>query len=359
MRIGLIDVDGHASKKKWGATIYPNIALAKIARYFKENDHTVEWYSPFSSQYDIVYMSKVFNFSPDYPYVIRNAAQVIKGGTGYMKFKTTTDDLVNFENGKQVHYSVSLSDDIDRCQPDYSIYPNIPQGYAYGFLTRGCPNKCPWCVVPRKEGAIRPYMDVDEIAIEGRHKLVLMDNNFLAAGDYAHEQLDKIITRKYRVDFNQALDARLVTDSFAQQLAQVKWLDRNRIRFGCDTPAQIEQCEQAMSLIDSYGFNGEYFLYTMLNDNFWECYERIYHWWERLQVARKSKQGNWVYAYAQPYRDPDNSHRPIPQWQKDMANWVNKKPHFVAHNFEDFEPRRGFRCAEYRKRFCNNTNVKP
>ena len=98
-------------------------------------------------------------------------------------------------------------------QPDYSIYPNIPSDTAYGFLTRGCPNKCPWCVVPRKEGKIRPYMDVDEIAIDGRTNLVLMDNNILAAGDYAVSQMEKIISRGYRVDFNQALDARLVTAS--------------------------------------------------------------------------------------------------------------------------------------------------
>jgi hypothetical protein len=204
-------------------------------------------------------------------------------------------------------------------------------------------------VVPRKEGKIVPYMDCDEIAIEGRTKLVLMDNNILAAGDYAKAQLRKIIDRGYRVDFNQALDARLVTDEYAQLLAKVKWLDGNRIRFGCDTHAQIAQCERAMEMIISYGFHGEFFLYTMLYDNMQECYDRICHWWRRLQDARKNKTGNCVYAYAQPYRDPGNPHRPIPQWQKDMAGWVNKKAHFVAHSFEEFMPRKGFRCAEYFK----------
>lgn len=258
MRIGLIDVDGHASKKKWGATIYPNIALAKIARYHKEHGDDVEWYSPFSEHYDWVYMSKVFNFSPDYDYTINNADRIIKGGTGYFVSK---DDMPGYKPlfGDKIWFWAELPVEIDHCQPDYSIYPHVPSDYAYGFLTRGCPNKCKWCVVPRKEGAIRPYMDVDEIAIEGRHKLVLMDNNFLAAGDYAHEQLDKIIERGYRVDFNQALDARLVTDDFARKLAKVKWLDKNRIRFGCDTKKQIEDCERAMELIISHGFKGEFF----------------------------------------------------------------------------------------------------
>lgn len=326
MRIGLVDIDGHAKKKKWGATIYPNLALCKIARYHKQRGDVVEWALPFY-HYDIVYMSKVFNFSPD-DLTMYDADKIIKGGTGY--------DI-----------SSKLPDDIDRMQPDYSIYPNIPNDTAYGFLTRGCPNKCPWCVVPRKEGAIRLYMDVDEIAIEGRRKLVLMDNNILAAGDYAIEQLEKIIERGYRVDFNQALDARLVTDEFARLLAKIKWLDNNRIRFGCDTHKQIEDCERAMASIEKYGFTGQFFLYTMLNSNFYECYDRINYWWLRMRKVREDHHGRQVYAYAQPYRDPDNSSHTIPQWQKDMACWVNKKAHFVAHSFEEFEPRKGFKCREY------------
>lgn len=326
MKIGLVDVDGHAKKKKWGATIYPNLALAKIARYWRNRGGQISWASPME-HYDIVYMSKVFNFSPDDTYIY-DADKIIKGGTGY-------DPLSQ------------LPDEIDRLQPDYSIYPNIPKDTAYGFLTRGCPNKCHWCVVPKKEGAIRPYMDVDEIAIEGRRKLVLMDNNILAAGDYCIQQLQKIIERGYRVDFNQALDARLVTDEIAQLLAKVKWLDNNRIRFGCDTHGQIAECERAMNMINRYGFTGQYFLYTMLTSDFRECYERITYWWHRTQETRATHQGRYVYPHAQPYRDPNNPHHIIPQWQKDMAGWVNKKAHFVAHSFEEFEPRKGFRCREY------------
>ncbi len=336
-----MDVDGHAKKKKWGATIYPNLALGKLARYHKEVLHDeVEWASPLST-YDIVYQSKIFNFTPS-DETCYNTQRIIRGGTGYcINSESTPKPYANIE------YSVCLPHRIDHMQPDYSIFPLLPKDTAYGFLTRGCPNRCKWCVVPRKEGPIVKYMDIEEIAIEGRKKVVLMDNNILAAGDYAMEQLDKIINRGYRVDFNQALDARLVTDDYAKLLAQVKWLDNNRIRFGCDTHKQIEDCERAMELIKSYGFKGEFFLYTMLNDNFQECYERVVYWWRILQHTRHNHLGNRVYAYAQPYRDPDNPNRLIPQWQKDMAGWVNKKAHFVAHSFEDFQPRQGFKCSEY------------
>ena len=328
MKIGLISVDNGAHIKKWGAHIYPNIALAKIARYHRlHNDH-VGWVNAFE-YYDIIYMSKIFNFTPD-DLTAYNAGQIFKGGTGY-----------------DIHSQ--LPEQIDLLQPDYSIYPNIPNNYAYGFLTRGCPNKCPWCVVPNKEGRIRPYMDVCDIAIEHRNHLVLMDNNILAAGEYAHEQLDKIIHYKYRIDFNQALDARLVTPSFAKQLASITWLDHRRIRFGCDTPHQIQQCEQAIDLINSYGFKGEFFLYTMLTSDFDESFTRVNHWWKRLHNVRKTHQGNQIYAHAQAYRDPYNSHHTIPQWQSDMMQWVNKKAHFVAHSFEQFRPRKDFCCSSYFK----------
>ena len=326
MTIGLLDSDGHARKKKWGATVYPNIALGKIARFHKQRGDNVEWAIPFT-HYNILYKSKVFNFSPD-DLTCYDADRLVKGGTGY--------DITS-----------RLPEEIDRLQPDYSIYPHIPADTAYGFLTRGCPNKCKWCVVPRKEGVIRPYMDVDEIAIEGRNKLVLMDNNILACGDYAMEQLHKIIKRGYRIDFNQAMDARLVTDEYARLLAQVKWIDR-RIRFGCDTTAQIQDCERAIELLNSYGYKGEFFLYTMLNDNFNECYERITYWWRRNRECRKNHTAN-IYPYAQPYRDPDNPNRPIPQWQKDMAQWVNKHQIFQISSFEEFSPRKGFKCKQYKK----------
>jgi len=241
----------------------------------------VEWALPFE-KYDILYRSKIFNFSPpdDRSYF---ADKVIKGGTGY-DIKST------------------LPQEIDNMQPDLSIYPNVPEDTAYGFLTRGCPNKCAWCVVPNKEGAIRPYWDIDRVA-NGRKHIVLMDNNILAAGDYAKEQLQKIIDKGYEVDFNQALDARLVTDEFAQLLAKVKWI--KRIRFGCDTEAQIEDCYNAMSMISSYGYKGEFFLYTIVGGKkranesdfdwnkrlFVENYNRINYWKQQLTLYRQHRGG--------------------------------------------------------------------
>lgn len=335
MKIGIIDIDNHSVKRKFGATAYPNLALCKIAAYHKALGNDVEWYDPmFTGHCDIVYVSKIFNFSPDIDYVI-DADYVVKGGTGY-DIKST------------------LPVYIDEMRPDYSIYPSLPKDTAYGFLTRGCPNHCRWCVVPEKEGQIRPYMDIEDIISPDRRKAVLMDNNILAAGDYALDQLTKIIDLGIHVDFNQALDARLVNEENAKLLAKVKWI-KSLMRFGCDTPAQIESCERAISLIDEAGYTGGYFFYTMLNDNFQESYQRVHHWRERNYELLRQKKAWRFFPYAQPYRDPFNPGRGIPQWQKYLANWTNKKMLFKKIDFPDFEPRKGFKCKEYFKD-TNNEN---
>lgn len=325
MNIALIDVDGLGTKKRvGGGTIYPNLALCKIAGWHRSQGDMVEWYTPFG-QYDRVYMSKVFNFSEDYTQCITNATEVIRGGTGY-------------DVGKV------LPQEIDDHQPDFTIYPSLAQDVSYGFLSRGCPNHCKWCIVPQKEGRQHPYWSIDRVA-NGRKKAVLMDNNILSCGQYAMEQLQRIIELDIRVDFNQALDARLVNDDSARLLSQIKWLD-NRIRFGCDTPKQIDECERAIVLINKYGYNGQFFLYTMLQGDIHECYDRLMHWWERNNAIRSQHKGNGIYPYAQPYRDTMKRNI-VPQWQTDMAHWCNKHMIFEMCRFEDFAPRQGFKCSEY------------
>lgn len=132
MKIGLIDVDSHN---------FPNLPLMKISAYHKAKGDQVEWCNLFE-HYDRVYMSRVFDdmYTEDFNTVI-NADEIIKGGTGY--------DLKN-----------KLPDEIEHIYPDYSLYPELTKGTAFGFLTRGCPNNCPFCIVSKKEG-LRSYKVAD------------------------------------------------------------------------------------------------------------------------------------------------------------------------------------------------------
>ena len=310
MNIGLIAVD---------ATKFPNLALMKLSAYHKAQGDQVEWANPLWGGYDRIYASKVFRFTPDITDCYD--CEIVKGGTGY--------DL-----------HTKLPDDVDRLQPDYSIYPQIDSRTAYGFITRGCNNKCKWCVVPQKEGYVHPYMDIDEITQGGRRdKVILMDNNILAC-DYGKEQLVKIADKGYHIDLNQGNSAREIDEDMAKVFARIKWL--SPIRFAADTPPQIAECERAMAMIDKYCKTPkQYLIYTMITGNLIKDYERLSHF----------KQYPKVRIIAQPFRDINNPHQVIPQWQKDMARWAMRREYYTTTDFKDFSPRKGFICNEY---FKNN-----
>lgn len=211
MTIGLISVDGHSG--------FPNLALMRLSAYHKARGDAVEWWNGFT-HYDRVYISKVFTFSPDVDTVI-NADEIITGGTGYRDYR-------------------DLPPEVEATPPDYSIYPNFKR--AVGFLTRGCIRNCPWCSVPRKEGTIRPAAAWDEIKRPDSREIIFLDNNVLASG-HGLEQIDRMGGEPVWVDFNQGLDARLITLETARLLAKLHWI--RFVRLSCDTSDMLPVIEQA------------------------------------------------------------------------------------------------------------------
>lgn len=163
MKIGLIDVDGHN---------FPNIPLMKISAWHKKSGDEVEWYNPLiSGHMDKVYMSKVFSFTPDYPYFV-DADEVIKGGTGYCI--SMADGKEVFDKGK----NIELPPEMEHIYPDYSLYGVT--NAAYGFMTRGCPRGCEFCHVKDKEGRCSVKVaDLSEFW-KGQENIVLCDPNILA-----------------------------------------------------------------------------------------------------------------------------------------------------------------------------------
>ena len=306
MKIGLIDVDGHN---------FPNLALMKISTFYKAIGCDVEWYDGIS-HYDKVLMSKVFTFTPDFPYPV-NATKIIKGGTGYdceTKMPPSWESRV----------------------PDYSIYPigrRREANTSYGFITRGCIHKCSWCIVPKKEGAIAFSADINYI-LQGRKRAILLDNNILAS-DFGLRQIEKIIGVKCKVDFNQGLDARLVTDDIAKLLSKVKWI--KYIRFALDTQSQLDPLMSAVEKLNKYGVkNSKLFVYCLIRDLN-----------DSLNRINKVKTLG-MNPFAQPYRD-FTPYQIIPQWQHDMARWCNDKAIMKSCDFKDYIPRKGFKCDYYFK----------
>lgn len=196
MRVGLIDVDGHN---------FPNLPLMKISAYHKSRGDSVEWYEPlFSGHMDKVYMSKVFTFTPDYQYCI-NANEVIKGGTGY-----------SYPDGGE-----ELPEEIEHIYPDYQLYKDAFPDTAYGFLTRGCPRGCDFCIVGKKEGrCARKVADLSEFW-NGQKNIVLLDANMFACKEWKDLSVQLIESGAW-VDFSQGCDIRLMTDEKAEYTKRMK-----------------------------------------------------------------------------------------------------------------------------------------
>lgn len=128
--------------------------------------------------------------------------------------------------------------------------------------------------------------------------------------------------------------ARLITGEVAKLLAKVKW--QKYIRLACDSAVQVPHVLRACELLTMHGYRKEIFVYFLLND-FNDALTRL----EALSSNRK------ISPFAQPYRDFSDKNQIIPQWQKDMARWINNKALFRSIPFASYEPRKGFRCSHY------------
>lgn len=247
MRIGLHDAERDYLKGK----SFPNLALMKISAWHKAQGDTVEWWNPLC-RYGRVYSSKVFDFTPVDPYLPEDA---VRGGTGYW----------------DVPLDKTLPPEVDDMYPDYSIYPGCD--YAIGYLTRGCPNSCRWCVVPKKEGGIVPYRNWEDVVRKDTDKLVLMDNNILSCG-HGIRQLEGLTGSGYRIDLNQGMDARLVDNRAADILSHLSWI--RFIRFSCDQKSQIGPVRNAVELLMERGVRPyRIFVYLLVTADLMDASERV------------------------------------------------------------------------------------
>ena len=251
MLVGLHDCELDTMPNK----TFPNFALMKISAWHKKCGDRVEWFLPLmKDNYDIVYSSSVFDFTPK-PMKDYLPPNTIYGGTGYGLYGKEHD----------------LPKEIDEMFPDYSIYPKCD--YAIGFLTRGCINKCSFCVVPKKEGKIRPYAKWQDIVRKDTKRVHFMDNNVLAC-PYGIEQMKEISKTDYLVDFNQGLDIMLLTDEICEIIKRIKW--DSYIRFSCDKEYQLPYFERMVELFKKHKIPlSKVFIYVLIQKDLDSAERRV------------------------------------------------------------------------------------
>lgn len=302
--IGLIDIDSHSG--------FPNLALMKLSAWHKEQGNNVFLLKP----EDILYGNNMFvNYDKLYAACVfdwnrKTAAELASlgvevGGSGYSFNKT-------------------LPGYIEKMYPDYDLY-NI-KDTAYGYLTRGCPRRCRFCIVAMKEGAqSREVASLDQFW-NGQPNIKLLDPNLLACGsrDYLLRQL---IDSGAWVDFTQGLDIRLIDDSTADYLNNIKI---KSLHFAWDNIS--DTCTK----IKLKRYSGYFKVYkghlpvVYVLTNFDSTIKQDLY---RVYTLRDMGYDPYIMIY-----DKINA----PQQIRYLQRWVNNKKIFrTIDKFEDFNPKIG------------------
>jgi hypothetical protein len=307
VRVALADIDNPNKAH------FPNLALMKASTYYKKLGHSVELVHGSYKKggwFDLVLKSKIFTWSKDKIVVFGD--EVLTGGTGF--------DIAS-----------KLEPAIDRCAPDYDLYKGryaagskLFETAGIGFTTRGCPRKCSFCFVPKKEGPIRAYMDVEEFINPNSNHLILLDNNILAH-KHGISQIKKMEKMGLEVDFNQGLDPHIIAarEDIAELLSRLRYIEN--LRLACDEPKDKPALEKAVSLLRKHGAKARLFAYTIIMDDLEEAYDRI---------AFVDSLG--VIPFAQAVRDDKNTEPSI--YQKALQFWVASacKGLFYSLSFADY-----------------------
>ena len=225
--------------------------------------------------------------------------------------------VVNFIGG-----GVELPTEIEHIYPDYSIYGI--KDTAYGFLTRGCPRKCSFCHVAAKEGAVsRKVADLKEFW-DGQREIVLMDPNILACKEHMN-LLEQLVESKAWVDFNQGIDARLLTDANIDLIRQIKTA---RLHFAWDRLKDEELIVPRLKKLKEITGIDHRKLVVYVLTNFDSTHEQDLY---RVELLRKIGYDPYVMIYNKTNTKPRDKCRLL-------QRYVNNRRLFHSIRFDEYDP---------------------
>ena len=293
MRILLIDIDSKI----------PNLALMKISAWHKSLGDSVGFDI---QEPDKVYISCVFKKNAEQARGVATyypGAEIDVGGTG-------------------VSLSKQLPDEIDEIRPDYNLYPST---YSQGFTTRGCIRKCPFCVVPEKEGMIREAQHPSEFHDELFDTCMIMDNNLFAAPDYWQADVFHwFIENKIKMLSPQGWDIRLLTSGRAKCLKAVRHV--GDVHFAWDNLADEKRVFEGIETLKRAGFNVKHDVQFYVLSGYNTTFEEDLYRCEKLR--------EWgTQAFVMPYRKTPEINA--------LARWANRKWLYWSFPFCEYKRRKG------------------
>lgn len=303
--IGLIDVD--AGKN------FPNLVLLKLSSYFKQNGCSV----------DLLDVSDVLGGMIDL-----SAYSHMFGACVFTRNQETCTKLqalgvfVAGSGAPKPFDSVTLPPEIEHIYPDYTLYHNDKfKNTAYGFMSRGCPRGCPFCIVAGKEGRqSRKVADLSEFRSK-EHYLKLMDPNILACPD-SLDLLQQLVDTRVRVDINQGLDARLLNP---ENIALINSLNTEMLHFAWDNPRDTK-CRDNLALFAESNPLKPRRRRVYVLTNYWSTFDQDLM---RVYWLRDNGYDPYVMVY-------DREH--APKQIKRLQRYVNNKFVFrTCPSFDDYQ----------------------
>ena len=293
MRVCLIQLDGPIM----------NLALGKIASYHISKGDVV---GLGLDEPDRVYRSAIFS----------ETANAFRG-------QRTLHDCPTIDGGYAFN-DCQLPRRIEYLRPAYSVWG---VDYSLGYTSRGCIRKCAFCVVPRMEGEIHNNQPIEAFHDPGHKRLILLDNNFFASPNW-RSNIQYIQDNGLRVNFNQGLDARIMTPEVASIIADLKYYDwkfRNRaVHFAWDQPEEEARVCFGLKMLLDAGVNPEHiFVYVLVGFNstfeedLYRCNTLIYEL--------------GVHPYVMRYDGARGDRR-----LNALARWANRPANHRHHSFEDY-----------------------
>lgn len=305
MNVALVDVDSHN---------FPNLVLMKVSAWFKRNGDDTFLLRPSDvlngqnmfENYDQFYGACVFSGHEEIVDALEKIGATV-GGTGTK------------------HYYIDLPYEVEHIMPDYSLYGITDT--AYGFLTRGCPRQCPFCIVSSKEGPqSRKVADLSEWWA-GQKIIKLLDPNILACPEHEY-LLEQLAKSGAWVDITQGLDARLLTERNMELINQMKI---EKIHFAWDNPKDVEITRKFRFFIENTTMSVKHrkpCVYILTN--YWSSHKSDL---DRIYWLRDNGFDPYVMVY-------NKNHAPREaRW---LQRWVNNKRIFATvKRFEDYDWHKG------------------
>lgn len=314
MRVLLVQLNGKI----------PNIALMKLAAHHraKGNEISFKWVRQGSpivardlwNQPDLVYGSLIFEKTKSLARGLSNVfPNVVLGGSGWDE-------------------KVKLSDvGCTTLEQDYSLYPEWPQ--SIGFSQRGCRLACKFCKVPTMEGKFQKIQRAVSLWRGDPHPkhLILLDNDFFGDPDWRAEVESM---KGFKVNFNQGINARFLTDETAAALATVDYRDVNmkdrRLYTAWDNSRDWETFMRGIKSLLKYGVRPRHLVvYILLGFYKWSNRED----WER---RRKELREMGIFPYPMPFnRTPE-----AVGFQRWVIGHYDKRVSWADWEAAKYQPRR-------------------